>query len=395
MARASASGAVDLNLDSLASAFRAEVRSWLAANLPGEPLPSVNTAAGFARHRDWERRLADSGLAVVSWPQRYGGRDASLGEWLVFEEEYYRACAPVRVGQNGLFLLAPTLFAHGTAEQRDRILPPMATAGQVWAQAWSEPGAGSDLAAIRSVAARVNGEAGGGWRLSGQKTWSTRAAFADRAFGLFRSDPGAERHGGLTYLMFDLRAPGVTVRPIAQLDGEPGFAEIFLDDVFVPDADVIGAPGDGWRVAMSTASHERGLSLRSPGRFLAAADRLVELWQRWGEDGGSGLSDRVVDAWIGARAYQLHTFGTVAALEAGGTLGAESSLGKVFWSELDVRICETALDLLGPDAELLGRPGPDGDWAGAYLFSLAGPIYAGTNEIQRSVIAERLLGLPR
>lgn len=390
---------MDLDVGPAVSAFRAEVRAWLAENLPAEPLPSVNTVAGFARHRDWERQLADARLAVVSWPERYGGRDASLGEWLVFEEEYHRAGAPVRVGQNGLFLLAPTLFAHGTAEQLDRLLPPMARAVQVWAQAWSEPGAGSDLAAIRSSATRTDG----GWLLSGAKTWSSRAAFADRAFGLFRSEPGAERHRGLTYLMFGLRAPGVTVRPIAQLDGEPGFAEIFLDGAFVPDADVIGVPGEGWRVAMSTASHERGLSLRSPGRFLAAADRLVSLWQRSietngsdgaGSQGGSAVADRVVDAWIGARAYQLHTFGTVAAL-AGGTLGAESSLGKVFWSELDVRICETALDLLGPHAELLGQPGPDGDWAAAHLFSLAGPIYAGTNEIQRSVIAERLLGLPR
>lgn len=400
-----AGSAVNLDLDPPVSEFRAEVRAWLAANLPAEPLPSVNTAAGLARHREWERRLADARLAVVSWPERYGGRDASLGEWLVFEEEYHRAGGPVRVGQNGLFLLAPTLFAHGTDEQRDRLLPPMARGDEVWAQAWSEPGAGSDLAAIRSTAVRTDG----GWLLSGQKTWSSRAAFADRAFGLFRSDREAERHRGLTYLMFDLRAPGVMVRPIAQLDGEPGFAEIFLDQAFVPDADVIGTAGDGWRVAMSTASHERGLSLRSPGRFLAAAARLVELWQRTaardvqadaaGPAGpartGSALGDRVADAWIGARAYQLHTFGTVAALDAGGTLGAESSLGKVFWSELDVSICETALDLLGPDAELIGRPGPDGAWPGAYLFSLAGPIYAGTNEIQRSVIAERLLGLPR
>lgn len=380
---------MNLDADPRAEEFRAEVRGWLAANRPDPPLASVNTAEGFAAHREWERELAAARLAVVSWPERYGGRDASLAHWLVFEEEYYQAGGPVRVGQNGLFLLAPTLFAHGNDEQRDRILPPMATGEQVWAQAWSEPGAGSDLAAIRSVAVRTEG----GWLLSGQKTWSSRAAFADRAFGLFRSEPQAERHRGLTYLMFDLRAAGVTVRPIAQLDGEPGFAEIFLDDVFVPDADVIGAPGNGWLVAMSTASHERGLSLRSPGRFLAAADRLIGLWER--RDGGPVLGERVADAWIGARAYQLHTFGTVAALEAGGTLGPESSLGKVFWSELDVRLCETALHLLGPEAEVLGRGAPDGDWIGSYLFSLAGPIYAGTNEIQRSVIAERILGLPR
>jgi alkylation response protein AidB-like acyl-CoA dehydrogenase len=430
---------VNLDPDPEAEAFRAHARAWLTEHVPDPPLASVNTAAGFAAHREWERALATAGLAVVSWPQRYGGRDATLAQWLVFEEEYYRAGGPVRVGQNGLFLLAPTLFAHGTDEQRDRILPPMATADEVWAQAWSEPGAGSDLAAIRSVAVRADG----GWVLRGQKTWSSRAAFADRAFGLFRSDPaplsadrtvfastgsavgGGEsadrtvfastgsavggresadrsgRHRGLTYLMFDLRAPGVTVRPIAQLDGEPGFAEIFLDDVFVPDADVIGAPGDGWRVAMSTASHERGLSLRSPGRFLAASARLAELFlRRASQHGGdvaplSSAGERVADAWIAARAYHLHTLGIVAALESGGSLGAESSMGKVFWSELDVRLCLTGLDLLGPHSEVLDGGGPDGDWAGSYLFALAGPIYAGTNEIQRSVIAERLLGLPR
>jgi alkylation response protein AidB-like acyl-CoA dehydrogenase len=371
--------------------FRAEVRDWLAAHVPTQPLPSVDTAAGLAAHRAWERELAAARLSVVSWPHEYGGRGASLLDWLVFEEEYYAAAAPVRVGQNGLFLLAPTLFAHGTAEQRDRLLPPMARADEVWAQAWSEPDAGSDLASIRATATRAEG----GWLLSGTKTWSTRAAFADRAFGLFRSDPGAERHRGLTYLLFDLHADGVTVRPIRQLGGGTGFAEIFLDGAFVPDADVVGAPGAGWRIAMSTASHERGLSLRSPGRFTAAAARLVELWQRAGDQADTALRDRVVDAWIGAQAYRRHTFDTAARLAAGGTLGAESSLGKVFWSELDLALHETALDLLGPLAEVDGLHGADGRWLDGYLFALAGPIYAGTNEIQRTVIAERLLGLPR
>ena len=374
-----------------ADGFRAEVRDWLAAHLPAEPLSSVDTAEGFERHRAWERELAAARLAVVSWPPQYGGRGASLLDWLVFEEEYHAAAAPVRVGQNGLFLLAPTLFTHGTAEQRDRLLPPMARADEIWAQAWSEPDAGSDLAAIRSTGSRT----GGGWRLSGSKTWSSRAAFADRAFGLFRTDPEAGRHGGLTYLLFDLRADGVTVRPIRQLGGETGFAEIFLDGVFVPDADVVGAPGDGWRIAMSTAGHERGLSLRSPGRFRAAAARLVDLWRRAGDPGDTALRDRVVDAWIGARAYQLHTLATVERLEAGEAAGASASLGKVFWSELDVALHETALDLLGALAELTDLPEPDARWLRDYLFSLAGPIYAGTNEIQRNVIAQRLLGLPR
>lgn len=354
------------------------LREWLAANVPVPRLSSVDTADGQAAHREWERRLFDAGWAVVTWPEEYGGRNASLHDWLAFEEEYWAADSPVRVGQNGLFLLAPTLFAHGTKEQLDRILPRMARAEDVWAQAWSEPEAGSDLAAIRSTATRAEG----GWVLNGQKTWSSRAAFADKAFGLFRSS--GERHHGLTYLMFDLRTPGVTVRPIPQLNGEPGFAEIFLDNVFVPDDDVIGVPGEGWKVAMSTASHERGLSLRSPGRFLASADRLLHLWRSRGVE---EHRDRVVDAWIAARAYDLHTRSTVDRLMAGGSLGAESSAGKVFWSELDLRLHETALDILGPAV--------DDRWHDGYLFALAGPIYAGTNEVQRNVIAERLLGLPR
>jgi alkylation response protein AidB-like acyl-CoA dehydrogenase len=381
---------VNLDFDPPAAEFRAEVAARLAQLVPPQPLPSVDTAEGFAQHRAFEARLADARLAAVSWPAEYGGRGASLLEWLIFEEEYHAAGGPVRVGQNGLFVLAPTLLAHGTAEQKTRILPAMARADDVWAQAWSEPGAGSDLAAIRSRAVRADG----GWLLSGQKTWSSRAVFADRAFGLFRSDPEAQRHRGLTYVMFDLRAPGVTVRPIPQLDGEAGFAEIFLDEVFVPDADVIGERGDGWRIAMSSAGHERGVSLRSPGRFTAAAARLVELLRRSGEPAGSPLAERVADAWIGARAYQLYGYGVASQAEdSGAGTGPQASLGKVFWSELDLALQETALDLLGPRAEL--RDGEDSRWLDGYLFALAGPIYAGTNEIQRSVIAERVLGMPR
>ena len=382
---------MNLDVDPATAAFRTEVAGWLAEHVPAEPLPSVDTAEGFARHRAFEATLAAARLAVVSWPARYGGRDASLLDWLVFEEEYHAAGGPVRVGQNGLFVLAPTLFAHGTDEQRDRVLPAMARGEVVWAQAWSEPGAGSDLAAITSRAVRTDG----GWLLSGQKTWSSRAVWADRGFGLFRSDPDAERHRGLIYLMFDLRAPGVTVRPIAQLDGEAGFAEIFLDEVFVPDEDVIGTPGEGWRIAMSSAGHERGLTLRAPGRFTAAASRLVQLWRDAGDPADTALADRVASAWIGARAYQLHGYRIASDAGHTGSSGAESSLGKVWWSELDLALHQTALDLLGPQAELRDSAGGAAQWLDGYLFALAGPVYAGTNEIQRSVIAERVLGLPR
>ena len=319
-------------------------------------------------------------------------------EWLIFEEEYYRAGAPQRVTQNGIFLLAPTLFEFGTEEQRDRILPRMASAEDLWAQGWSEPNAGSDLAGLQSRG--VRDEARGGWRLSGQKTWCTRGAFCDWLFGLFRTDPGAERHRGLTYFLVPLRAKGVTVRPVGRLDGDAGFAEVFLDDVLVPDRDVLGGVNDGWRVAMATASSERGLTLRSPGRFLAAAARLVELCRHEGPAEGSdpGLRDAVVRSWMEAEAYHLYTLQTVTKVQGGGSIGPEASVNKVFWSEMDVRLHETAMRLLGPRAELVegsSEAVDRGGWAKGFQFALAGPIYAGTNEIQRNVIAERLLGLPR
>jgi alkylation response protein AidB-like acyl-CoA dehydrogenase len=375
---------VNLSFSTDEQAFAEEARAWLAEHVPAEPLPSMDTAEGFEAHRRWEAELAEARWSVVSWPEKYGGRDASLVEWVIFEEEYYRAGAPGRVSQNGIFLLAPILFEHGTAEQQDRFLPAMGSGEQIWAQAWSEPEAGSDLASLRSTATREDER--GGWLLNGQKTWSSRASFAHWGFGLFRSDLSAERHRGLTYFLFPLDADGVNVRPIAQLDGEVGFAEIFLDDVFVPDADVLGGVGDGWRVAMSTAGNERGLSLRSPGRFCAAADRLVELYASSPEP---RLSDRVVDSWIAAGAYRLFTWDTVTRLTNGEEMGAAGSVNKVFWSELDIALHETALDLLGPDSEFAGI------WQDGYLFSLAGPIYAGTNEIQRNIVAERILGLPR
>jgi alkylation response protein AidB-like acyl-CoA dehydrogenase len=373
---------VDLTLSESELAFHAEAQEWLAAHVPAEPLPSMDTPEGWAAHQEWEARLSAARWSVVSWPEKYHGRDASLVEWVIFEEEYYRAGAPGRVSQNGIFLLAPIIFDHGTPEQQDRFLPSMATGEKVWAQCWSEPEAGSDLASLKSTAR--HDEERGGWVLNGQKTWCSRAALAHWGFGLFRSDPEAERHRGLTYFLFPLDAEGITVRPIAQLDGEAGFAEVFFEDAFVPDSDVLGEPGDGWRVAMSTAGNERGLSLRSPGRFCAAADRLVELWRERG-----GAPDGVVDAWLKAQAYRLYTWGTVSRLADGGEMGAAGSVNKVFWSELDIALHETALDLLGPEAEL------ESPWLDGYLFSLSGPIYAGTNEIQRNIVAERILGLPR
>lgn len=379
---------MDLTLTDEELAFQAEARAWLEANVPAEPLPSMDTPEGWIAHQAWEKRLSDARWSVVSWPEDYHGREASLVEWVVFEEEYYRAGAPGRVSQNGIFLLAPILFDHGTRDQQDRFLPTMATGERIWAQCWSEPEAGSDLASLRSTARRDDVRRG--WVLNGQKTWSSRASFAHWGFGLFRSDPEAQRHAGLTYFLFPLDADGVTVRPIPQLDGEVGFAEVFFDDVFVPDADVLGAPGDGWRVAMSTAGNERGLSLRSPGRFCAAADRLVALYDATpdGPDKAAAAT-AVVDAWLGAQAYRLYTWGTVTRLAGGGDMGAAGSVNKVWWSELDIALHETALGLLGEAATATSR------WLDGYVFSLSGPIYAGTNEVQRNIVAERILGLPR
>jgi alkylation response protein AidB-like acyl-CoA dehydrogenase len=377
---------VDITDTETEAEFRAAARQWLRANVPAD-LPSGDTREGFQRHIEWEHRLFEERWAVVSWPSAYGGRDATLWEWLIFEEEYYAAGGPQRVTQNGIFLLAPTVFEFGTKAQRDHILPRMASARDLWCQGWSEPDAGSDLAAISSRA--VRDEAAGGWRLTGQKTWTTRGAFCTHLFGLFRTDPSAGRHHGLTYFLLPLDADGVTVRGFGRLDGDEGFAEVFFSDVFVPDADVLGQVNQGWQVAMATTGSERGLTLRSPGRFLATAERLAGLARSHRAELTPRLRDRVVRAWMGARAYQLFTLRQVSDLLDGNQPGARSSLNKLFWSELDIELHETALELLGPEAQI------DNAWSRGFLFSLAGPIYAGTNEIQRNIVAERVLGLPR
>ena len=385
---------MDLRYTPKQQAFRREARQWLQANVPKEPLHSFDTQQGFEEHRAWEQRLHAGGFAMVPWPVEYGGRGADLLEWLVFEEEYWRAGAPRRVNQNGIFLLGPTIMEFGTPEQKRRFLPKMASSDEVWAQGWSEPNAGSDMAAIQTTAIRD----GDDYVLNGQKTWASRGAFADWLFGLFRSDPASERHHGLTFLLVPLDAPGITVRPIAQLDGETGFAEVFFDDVRVPAAHRLGAEGQGWSVAMATAGFERGLMLRSPARFQATAQKLVALYRENAESVEAWVRDAVVRCWMDAEAYTLETYRTVSRLLDGGKIGAEASLNKIFWSELDVRMHEIALAILGPRAELLPEAPAArgvGDWLDGWLFSLSGPIYAGTNEIQRNVIAERILGLPR
>jgi len=374
-------------------AFRQEVRQWLAANLPDKPLASYDTREGFEQHRQWEAKLFENRLSMVMWPTELGGRGCDLIEWLIFEEEYYGAGAPMRVNQNGQLLLGPTLMEFGTEAQKKRFLPRMAASVDMWAQGWSEPNAGSDMAAITSKATRD----GDSYVLNGQKTWSTRAIFADWLFGLFRSDPTSSRHHGLSFVMVPLNAPGVTVRPIKALNGKDAFAEVFFDDVRIPLENRIGDDGQGWHVAMATAGFERGLLLRSPARFQHTARKLVELYQanRASADRGPSLGDAVCKAWMDAQAYALSAYHTVGRLSRGAQIGAESSTNKIIWSELDLRIHETAMRILGASGELTDQSVHAHDWLEGFLFAQAGPIYAGTNEIQRNIIAERMLGLPK
>ena len=383
---------MELTYTSEQQAFRMELREWLGANVPSEPLVTLECEEGFRQHVAWERTLASGNWGMVTWPEEYGGRGLDLIRWLIFEEEYFRAGAPLRANQNGIFLLGPTIMEYGTPEQKARFLTPMAAGEKIWAQAWSEPGAGSDMAAIKTTAFRD----GDHYVVNGQKTWSSRASFADCGFGLFRTEEGSERHKGLSFILFDLDAPGVTRRPIRQLHGHPGFAELFFDDVRVPVENCIAGEGEGWKVAMATAGFERGLMLRSPARFQAVAKRLVELFREHEADATHAAREAVTAGWMGAQAYAYNTYAVAAKIIAGGSIGAEASLNKIFWSQLDRAMHRTAMQLLGAAAELQHfADGEANQWLEGYIFSLSGPIYAGSNEIQRNIVAERLLGLPR
>lgn len=373
-------------------AFRADVRAWMEAHVPKEPLVTLECREGYDQHVAWERTLASGNWGMVTWPEAYGGRGLDLIQWLIFEEEYFRAGGPNRANQNGIFLLGPTIMEFGTDEQKKRFLPPMARGEVIWAQAWSEPGAGSDMAAISSKAVRD----GDHYVITGQKTWSSRAAFADWGFGMFRTDPDSKRHKGLTFILFDLNSPGITRRPIRQLHGDTGFAELFFDEVRVPVENCLAGEGEGWNVAMATAGFERGLMLRSPGRFQATAKRLVELYRQHEAEASPAAREAVVQAWMAAQAYAYNTYAVAAKIMAGGKIGAEASLNKIFWSELDRAMHRTAMQLLGASAELKRfDDGRVNQWLEGYIFSLSGPIYAGSNEVQRNITAERLLGLPR
>ena len=383
---------MDLNYTPAQQAFRLEVRDWLHTHVPTEKFASYDTREGFEQHRRWEATLAEGGWSSVTWPKDLGGRGCDLIDWLIFEEEYAAANAPFRVNQNGILLLGPTLMEFGTPEQKAKFLPRMARCDDMWAQGWSEPNAGSDMAAISSRATRD----GDHYVLTGQKTWSTRALFANWLFGLFRSDPNSSRHHGLSYMMVPLDTPGITIRPIQALNGKQAFAEVFFDDVRIPADNLLGEEGQGWNVAMATAGFERGLLLRSPARYQRTAQKLLALYRKHqaSADRDPSIREAVVRAWMGAEAYNLASYHTVSRVQHGARIGAEASTNKIFWSELDLEMHETAMRILGPRAELCDDP-ESSEWLEGFLFAQAGSIYAGSNEIQRNIIAERMLGLPK
>ena len=377
--------------------FRAEVREWLAANVPKEPLQSFDLKEGFEQHRAWERKLSERGFSAVTWPRELGGRGCDLIEWLIFEEEYWRAGAPLRVNQNGIFLLAPTLMEYGTPEQKQRFLPRMATAEDTWAQGWSEPGAGSDMAAIRSKAIRTNGH----YVINGQKTWSTMAQYADRCLLLVRTDSSGPPQAGLSYLLLDMKSRGVSVRPIAQITGDDEFAEIFFDEVEVPVSDRIGDEGQGWAVAQSTLASERGLTLvELSQRMRYALARIAALMRERGvaddpvlrRDLGR-LIPKVDAACALADRYLLKR---IDGTEAPG----DASIVKLHYARTlreFTLLGQRIAGLAGQYREEFTRGGgmETGNWPFDFMNSYNWSIAGGSDEIQRNIIAERMLGMPR
>ena len=375
--------------------FRRGIREWLAANLTGH-FAALRDAGGPGREHEahaervaWNRHLAAAGWTCLGWPPEHGGRGATLAQQVIFYEEYARSRAPARVGYLGEELLGPTLIAFGTPEQQHRFLEPIRTVQELWCQGYSEPGAGSDLAAV-STAARLDG---GEWVVTGQKVWTSLAVEADWCFVLARTEPGSKRGAGLSYLLVPMRQKGITVRPIRQLTGTSEFNEVFFDDARTHASLVVGEPGDGWRVARATLAIERGVAtLGQQVGFERELNRLVELARQTGASGDPLIRDRLARAWIGLEAMRAHALRTLSA-GAGGTGPSEL---KLLWSRWHQDLGELAMDVQGaPSMVARGAPYDLDDWQRLFLFSRADTIYGGSDEIQRTIIAERALGLPR
>jgi alkylation response protein AidB-like acyl-CoA dehydrogenase len=373
--------------------FREEVRAWIDANLPDELRGHRGGEARFdgPEVRAWSRALYDGGWVGISWPEAFGGRGLSPRFQAIYLEEEARAEGPPHIGVIGLGMAGPTIISRGTDAQKARYLQPLLAADEIWCQGFSEPGAGSDLAGVRTTA-RLDGDR---FVVDGQKVWSSYAHIADFCILLARSDPDSARHAGLTYLIVDMRAPGVEVRPLRQITGEAEFNEIFLSGVEVPLDNVIGEIGGGWDVAMTTLLHERGtLAFALVARLEVQVRKLLAL----ARDRGATPTQReaIAREWIRLQALRLTAYRSLSALERTGIPGPEGSVLKLEWSEANQRITKLAVELLGADAQLLPPNAPyGGHWTIQQLRSRGNTIEAGTSEILRNIVAERVLGLPR
>ena len=390
---------MDLSPTDAEAALRDECRAWLRTNLPwdyGKGLPPRFDvlADEVAFGREWQAKLAAGRWVGVAWPTEYGGRDAGpVGHYIV-TEELARARAPELVGRIGVNLVGPTILARGTPEQQARWLPKILNAEEMWCQLFSEPNAGSDLSSLTTRATRTDG----GWVLNGQKVWTSYAQFADWGVCLARTDPDAAQNKGISYLVVDMRDPGVEVRPLHQITDESDFNEVFFSDVFVPDDRIIGPEHEGWQVANQTLTHERGVNPRQ----LVVHTQLVEELLRLATENGSfddhRSSQRLAEAFVEVQIFRLHNWRSISRTAKGESPGPVGSINKIWWSEMSKRLHDTAMSVVGPAAPLWrgaqDNPG-DGAWQRSWLYYQASSIWAGTNEIQRNLIGERTLGLPR
>ncbi|MFZ4585950.1 MAG: acyl-CoA dehydrogenase family protein [Acidimicrobiia bacterium] len=390
---------MDLTPSPAETALQAEVRAWLQANLPweyGQGLPprfdDLDSEVAFGR--EWQAKLAEGRWVGVTWPEEYGGRGLGPVEHYIVTEELARARAPELVGRIGINLVGPTLLAHGTSDQKTRWLPQILSAQQIWCQLFSEPGAGSDLANVSTKAMPVDG----GWVLNGQKVWTSYAQFADWGVCLARTDLDAPKNKGISYFVVDMHAPGVEVRPLHQITDEHDFNEVFFTDVFIPEDQLIGAMNEGWRIANSTLSHERGNNPRQLVIHAQLVDELLRLALENDAWSDHRTQQRLAEAFVEIRMFQLHNWRTISRLAKGLDPGPQGSMNKLWWSEMSKRLHDTVMDVLGPSATLwrgaTENPG-DGTWQRSWLYYQASSIWAGTNEIQRNIIGERVLGLPR
>ncbi len=386
---------MDLSFSPEENAFALEVRSWLAENVE-VPARFENIAEEVEFGRRWQSRLAESRWVGIHWPPEYGGRGASAVDVAIFNMEYARSRALQPINRVGINLAGPTLLAHGTDEQKARWLPSILTADEIWCQLFSEPDAGSDLASLTTRARR----GGDGWLLSGQKVWTSYAQFARWGICLARTDPDAPKHRGISYLVVDMSAPGIEVRPLVQITGDAEFNEVFLDEVFVPDDHLVGGLHNGWAVANTTLAHERGTAFPFKEQVVHEV-YLDELWHLAVQRGlldDVDVADALAQSFVELRVLRLHNWRTLSRLSKGIEPGPESSVTKLAWTEMTQALSARALDVVGAAAPLwwaaTDNPG-GGFWQRQWLWSKAASIAGGTSEVQRTIIGERLLGLPR